>query len=271
MLLDETTTQPDDGTQGTGNSDAQPEGVSEDQGADGASSENAQPEAGASASQPFHKEGDREFATKEEYISWVNKQRGAATKLASKYKAVEKQALEFQQAFNNAQATINKLSSGAPVSEAKREEAAATLTDEQRTVQAQLRALLKDDLAPVAEVRKLQERSAFLESEYQRMKQAESLNLVQSFSEANPDMEGHEEDLAEIIQAGRAKSLEDAYTIFFGKKPNQSRVAASRDAYRKGQETVIRRSQAGARPNGKAAPGAEKGKSFWAWDKLGTG
>ncbi len=241
--------------------DAGTEGVSEDETA----STETQPGSTDPAGEVFHKEGNREFKTKDDYVSWVNQQRGEASRLANSKKQAEAKLLETAQALEKANAIITKLTSQTsdkPPEKKDDEE----VSEEQREAIRKLKKIGK--FITNEEFETITKQIESIQQERQTASVQAAEQAVAAFKEANPNIEGHEQELADLIQA-KGLTLDEAYLLHFGEKPKPPKAESARTALEKGKTTAIRKAQAGGTtPGGKAAPGAATEASPVNWSKL---
>lgn len=267
-MLSETTTQPqDDGTQGTATPDTGTEGVSEDGATGGASPENVQPGEGQDQTPPaddvvFHEEGNRKFKTKDEYVSWVNQQRGASARLAGEASQAKAKAAELAQALEQANAVIKKFTGEDGTG------ARAPVDPEDPEVQAAIAKLRKHGVLTKEDASSLEQRLSKIEQASQQESQKTAQRMVEEFFQANPDAHDRVTEMQELIEK-KQLSLDEAYLIVFQKPAQKSKNETARDAYERGKITQVKKAQAGASPKGVANPAAANGQ-FLDWSKLNS-
>lgn len=234
------------------------EGVSEDPNA----SPETQPDAAKPDGEIFHEEGSRKFKTKDDYVSWVNQQRGEASRLANSEKLAKAKLEEVTKALEQANATVAKLTS---TTEKPPEKKLEDLDDEQREAIRKLKEFGK--FITHDEFEALENQIKAIQDERQKLSVEAAEKEVVAFKEANPKVEGHEQELADLIQT-KGLTLSEAYLLHFGEKPAPSKAESAREAYEKGKTAAVRKSQAGgSSPSGKAAPPAAEASPF-NWSKL---
>lgn len=208
----------------------------------------------------FHKEGDQVWKTKEEYISHVNRQRGAASKIAANNKILEQQLRDA-----NAKLTELEGKSAPPTKETQ--QAKAELDEESRkaidvlrehagfmTVE-QFDAKLKEILA--ARDSKLEE----LYAERSAGKAADNQRVLTAFVGANPEVAERMGELADLMDElglekkyGAEGALAKAYTLLFDKPPKKpGSTDKTSEAFNKGKAAALKQVQAGGGTS--AAPG----------------
>lgn len=211
----------------------------------------------------FHKEGDQVWKTKEEYISHVNRQRGAASKIAANSKILEQQLADTN-------AKLAALQSSNPTPPSKEVQAAKAELDEESkkaidvlrehagfmTVEqfdAKLNEILSTRFAKLEEL--YAERSAG--------KAADNQRTLTAFVGANPEVAERMGELADLMddlglekKYGAEAALAKAYTLLFDKPPKKPASAdKASEAFNKGKVAALKQGQAGG-GNG-AAPGGK--------------
>lgn len=218
---------------------------SEEESADGDAHPEVPTEGGEKAESPtpFHVEGGRQFQTKEEYIKYVNKQRGAASVLAT-----EKKNLESRLAILEAQLTE------AATNSKKQEEPEEQIGEDQiealKTIKKHGKFLTVDELQQILDSR-VEARLAKVEGYSLREEQRqfeEAQSHVGAFLEANPDANEIREELADTIdkleKAGIAGGIDKAYLLLTGKQPLKQPIAKQ-----EAEKRSIKRAQATGSPN----------------------
>lgn len=239
--------------------------VSGDAGSDEPSSDAVHPDDGQSSGdndgEIFHEEGGRKFKTKDEFISFYRQQRGAASRVARENSQL-KARLEQMEA-SNARASNGQQ----PTTQAPSQEQIEKVDDEVARA-AEVLAKTGKFVSP-EQLKAMQERLDMLQQYSDQAKVAAAHQTVNSFLETNPDAVGHEEEMADLIKEygldrkGTEEGLRLAYRMYFGKDPKAiSPTQAARQAYKKGQENGLRRSQAGAAPGGNAGGGSANTGGF---------
>jgi len=229
--------------------------VSGDGGSDESSSDAVHPDDGQSSGdengEVFHEEGGRKFKTKDEFIAFYRQQRGAASRVARENKELKTRLEQIEAA--NARVGNGQQSSTPAPSQDQIEK-----VDEEVARAAEVLAKTGKFVSP-EQLKEMKDQLALIQQYSDQMKIAAAHQTINSFLESNPDAVGHEEEMADLIKEygldrkGTEEGLRLAYRMYFGKDPkamNPTQVA--RQAYKKGQENGLRKSQAGAAPGSNA-------------------
>lgn len=245
--------------QGTDTLDQPANGVSGD-GSNDTSSETVHPTEGQTAgdtTEIFHEEGGRQFKTKEEFISFYRQQRGAASRVSTENKELRARLEKLESQMTQA---------SAPTQQATPSQAQIEQVDEEVAKAADVLSKTGKFVSP-AQLAEMQKQLAALQSYSEQMKLASATTAVNAFLSANQDAVGHEHELAQLITTygldknGTEEGLRLAYRLQFGKEPNVSNTSQiARQAYAKGQEAAVKKSQAGGgAPGGGASKPKESG------------
>ena len=238
---------PDQGTLEENGVASVPEGAgsSEEEQADGETHPDAEAEGGKEAEKPapFHVEGGREFKTKEEYVKYVNKQRGAASVLATEKKNLEARLSQLE-------AKLNEAAARPKAQEEPEEQIGEEQLEALKTIKKFGKFLTVDELQQILDA-KVEARLAKVEGyslrEEQRQFEA-AKSHVDSFIEANPDASDMREELADTIEkldkAGIPGGIDKAYLLLTGKQPLKQPVAKQ-----EAEKRSIKRAQATGSPN----------------------
>lgn len=222
----------------------------------------------------FHKEGDQVWKTKEEYISHVNRQRGAASKIAANSKILEQQLTETNAKLAALQATsVTPPSKEAQAAVAELDEESKKAIDVLRqhagflTVEqfdAKLNEILSTRFAKLEEL--YAERSAG--------KVADNQRTLSAFVGANPEVAERMGELADLMDElglekkyGAEAALAKAYTLLFDKPPKKAgSTEKASEAFNKGKAAMLKQGQAGG-GNG-AAPGGRDPENRDYFDRM---
>lgn len=193
---------------------------------------------GGQKEEPFYVEGDKIFQTKEDFIKHFNKQRGAASQLASQYKRTQARLEELERALSQKeQATPQKAKE-----DTQEEELPVEQLEALQTIKKYGKFLTPDELQTILEQQLAPVRNILSTFEQQRMKEAET--FVSSFLEMNPDANDIREELADTMErmdkAGISGGIEKAYLLVTGKQP-KTQEAMKKEA----EKRVVKKMQAG--------------------------
>jgi polyhydroxyalkanoate synthesis regulator phasin len=232
-----------------GDSNTEGDGSKKEEGADGGTTTDPEPE-------PFHKEGEKIFKTKEEYIAHVNQQRGAASRLAHEKKLAEESAQHYEKLYKAALAAVGQ-PAGTPATEPEMsEESKAAIESLKKAgflTTEQAKAMVEDALKPF---------KADSEQRFQE-KVAEARQTVDAFIGLNPDAADHAVDLEQTLlkmeKAGIPGGLEHAYFLVTGKVAKTEAAAVNET---KREVKKVQAAQAGGAPAGKSG-GAPKDKDIF--------
>lgn len=236
----------DNEAQGTDTLEAPAEGTLEDNGHEDTSSDDAHPEEGQNSGGEddiFLETGGRKFKTKDEFVSFYNKQRGATSRVVAENK-------ELRTRLERIEAQISQSSQQPAAQQAQVEQ-----IDEEVAKAADVLAKTGKFVSP-QELKAMQEQLAALQAYSDSVKYAAADQEIKGFLAANPDAVGQEQELADLIRdfgldkKGTKEGLVLAYRMHFGRSPKEhtpSQVALK--AYEKGQQNGIRKSQAGGAPS----------------------
>lgn len=177
---------------------------------EGAEPEGDQP--AEAAEEIFHEEGGNTFKTKDDYIRYVNKSKGAAARLAHEKTLADERAAHFEKLYTSAISAVGK----PPAPEAPQ------MSDETREA---IETLKKNGLVTADQVKELVEQAVApfkRDSEQRRMEQInEARETVDEFIGLNPDAADNapalEETLMRMERAGITGGLEQAYFLVTGK------------------------------------------------------
>ncbi len=235
---------PDTDTQAQQEADSVPEGAepsSEDSSIENAHPEDESSEGGENdeAEKPFHVEGKMVFKTKEEYIKHINKQRGAASQMASEYKRMKERMEKLEASLS--QISSAKTQEKPPEDDLEPEQRQALETIKkygQFLTPEELQRVLEEQLAPV--------RSLLSQVEKEKFEAAQA--AVTQFMDMNPDAEDHREDIADLMErmgkAGVEVDIEKAYFLVTGRQA-RTQVAAKKEA----EKRAIKKAQAAGSPS----------------------
>ena len=161
---------------------------------------------------PFHVEGEQIFKTKEDYVTHVNKQRGAASRLAHEKALAEQTAKHYETLYKAALDAVGKPAAQVAKEPEMTEETQAAL----KTLEAagfikadQMKAMLDEAIRPFR---------ADSEQRFQEKVQ-EARTTVDNFIGLNPDAADHavaiENTLLTMEKAGLPGGLDQAYYLLF--------------------------------------------------------
>lgn len=186
----------------------------------------------------FHKEGEQVWKTKEEYISWSNKQRGNASKVVGENRKLT-EALATKEsemeALRQVKASQKPGAAAAASTDPEVQAAIVRLKQEGKFV-------TSDDIASfVTELTELKQERA-------QLAVAQASVVVDGFIEANPRAADAKAELADIMDRHNlpqnAKGLRDAYILHFGEVPKDAEKTRQ-DAEAKSRVTGLKKAQAG--------------------------
>lgn len=215
---------------GTGSEEAKsvpadvPASGEQDTSTEGVHPEGDQTQAGNAANEEtFHEEGGKVFKTKDEYIRHVNKQRGAASRLAFEKTKLEQELREKNQLLEKV------LSGQKPEQQAKPEE--SELDDESKQVLAELKK--RGGFVSTQEVEEILKKhmSQFepILKKAQDSEIQEAKAYVDSFIDTNPDALDHYEEILDLMNQWASKGLpggiNQAYFHVTGKAPLAAKPA----------------------------------------------
>lgn len=208
--------------------------------------------------EPFHTEGDRVFKTKEDYITYVNRQRGAASDLAHAKSLAEQEAQHFKRLYETSLEALGK--NGGAQAQTQQPE----VSDE---VKEAMKVLENAGFIRADDAKKLVEEAvkpfnAVVERERQERLE-EARRGVDEFLALNPDAADVSAEMQQILlgfeKAGTKGGLKEAYFIATGKV-----AKTESDVQQQTQREVkqAKAAQAGGAPSGKSAP-AGKGRDVF--------
>ena len=254
-MLEELQTPPSEGealetdTQTQQEADSVPEGAepsSEDSSVENAHPEDEESEGGENdeADEPFHVEGKMVFKTKEDYVRHVNKQRGAASQMASEYKRMKERMEKMEASLS--QLSSPKAQEAPPEDDLDPEQRQALETIKKYgkfLTPEELQRVLEEQLAPV--------RSLLSQVEKEKFEAAQ--NAVSQFMGMNPDAEDHRDEIADLMErmgkAGVEVDIEKAYFLVTGRQAKTQAAVkkeADKRAIKKAQVTGSPSSSSGA-------------------------
>ena len=210
----------------------------------------------ATEPEPFHKEGEQVFKTKEEYIAHVNQQRGAASRLAHDKKIAEETAQHYEKLYKEALNGPGRTAAPAATEPEMSEEAKAAIESLKKAgflTADQAKAMVEEAIKPF---------KADSELRFQEKVQ-EARQTVDEFIGLNPDAADHAVDLEQTLlkmqQAKIPGGLEHAYFLVTGKVARTGAVAATETAREVKQ---VKAAQAGGAPAGKSGSTAKEKDIF---------
>lgn len=210
----------------------------------------------ADVPEPFYKEGDQVFATKEDYFAHVNKQRGAASRLAHDKKLAEENAQHYETLYRAALNAVGK-PNGAAVTEPEMPEetkaAMDTLKKAGFLTADQAKAMVDEAIKP------------FRADSEQRIREKvnEARQSVDDFVGLNPDAADRAQELETTLinmeRGGIPGGLDQAYYLVTGHLPKTNSEAIV-DAKREVKQAKA--AQAGGVPSGKGGAPEGSGDIF---------
>lgn len=206
---------------------------------------------GTPAEEIFHKEGERVFKTKEEYFTYVNQQRGAASRLAHDKKLAEENAQHYETLYKSALETVGKTGKAetpAPEMNAEEQAAIASLKSAGFLTADQAKAMVEEALRPF---------KADSERQFQE-RVNEARQTVDEFIGLNPEAADHAVELEQMLlkmeKAEIPGGLPHAFFLVTGREAKTEAQTMKTDAREIKQ---VRAAQAGGAPTGKSG-GAPK-------------